>query len=182
MVNGESRFTRSYYALVNHGTAPASRAPPRPPHESSDLPVRRLLATVPGMHVWLVQVVPGDSGGKKLCWLQTSGIVTCITGTGYLVRTSSESVRTSTYSVQTGTGNLYQYRQVHTSTYWVCTKIMSCMLDTNRGTIQYQSTTAYMSRTHSIVSPRHITQNSINCNVFVNTVHTSMCQVRTLGK
>ena len=54
----------AYYALVNHGTAPASRAPPRPPHESSDRPVRRLLATVPGMHVWLVQVVPGDSGGK----------------------------------------------------------------------------------------------------------------------
>ncbi len=47
----------------------------------------------------------------------TSGIVTCITGTGYLVRTISESVRTGTYSVQTGTGNLYQYRLVHTGTY-----------------------------------------------------------------
>jgi hypothetical protein len=37
----------------------------------------------------------------------SSGIVTCITGTGYIVRTSSEAVRTGTYSVQTGTGNLY---------------------------------------------------------------------------
>ncbi len=39
----------------------------------------------------------------------SSGIVTCITGTGYLVRTGSESVRhgTGTYRVQTGTGNVY---------------------------------------------------------------------------
>ncbi len=37
---------------------------------------------------------------------QSSGIVTCITGTGYLVCTCPEAVRTSTYSVQTGTENL----------------------------------------------------------------------------
>ena len=36
--------------------------------------------------------------------------------------------------------------------------------------------------THSIVSHRHKTQNSIDCNSFVNTVHTSMYLVRTLGK
>ncbi len=89
---------------------------------------------------------------------------------------------TGTYRVQTSTGNLYQYRPVHTGTYCVCTKIMSCMLDTNRGTIQYRSTTAHMSHTHSIVSHRHMTQNSIDCNIFVNTVHTSMYQVHTLGK
>ncbi len=47
---------------------------------------------------------------------------------------------------------------------------MSCVLDTNRGTIQYRSTTAYMSHTHSIVSHRHTTQNSIDCNICVNTV------------
>jgi hypothetical protein len=69
---------------------------------------------------------------------------------------------------------------VHTGTYCVCTKIMSCMLDNNRGTIQYWITTAYMSRTHSIISHRHPTQNSINCNIFVNAVQTSMYLVRTL--
>ncbi len=44
----------------------------------------------------------------------------------------------------------------------------------------YRSTTAYMSHTHSIVSHRLTTQNSIHCNIFVNTVHTSMYQVPTL--
>ena len=89
---------------------------------------------------------------------------------------------TGTYRVQTSTGNLYQYRPAHTGTYCVCTKIMSCMLGNNRGTIQNLSITAYMSRTHSIVSHRHTTQNSMDCNIFVNTVHTSMYLVRTLGK
>ncbi len=36
----------------------------------------------------------------------SSGIVNRITGIGYLVRTSSESVRTGMYWVQTGTGNV----------------------------------------------------------------------------
>ncbi len=69
---------------------------------------------------------------------------------------------------------MYNNSPVHTSTYWVCTKTNHVCWTPIGALIQYWSTTAYMSRTHSIVSHTHTTLNS--------TVHTSMYHLRTLGK